>query len=125
MSYKRCRLLFCLCLFLFCTGLKAQHKGGSAYARQTRTIVHYSFTGASSLEQVDSLAAEIYLKLPEVAHFKARFKPENKHAEITLLVVENFPDPEARNTFDAAKLKVIIINHGFEPLDLTEYISDK
>ena len=125
MCDKRCHLFFCLFLFLFCTSFNAQHKGGPAYARQTRTIYHYSFTGANSLEQVDSLASEIYTQIPEVAQFKAKFKPENKHAEITLLVVEKFPYPEAHNTFDAVKLKCIILRHGYAPLALTEHIQDR
>jgi len=111
-------------LSIFCTGVYAQQKTGPKYAHHTTTIYHYSFVGANSLLQVDSLASEIYSQLPEVKQFKAKFKPENKHAEITLVVVEYFPYPEAPNTFSAVKLKTIIIRHGYDPLALTEHIQE-
>jgi hypothetical protein len=116
-------LVFSLCFLLVYTGAFAQAPVRTGGIRTNYTVYHYSFTGANSLQEVDSLSTEIY-RIPEVAQFKASFKPGNRHAEITLLVVEKFLGPESPETFDAVKLKVIILNHGYSPLSLTYYCLD-
>ncbi|HXC03595.1 MAG TPA: hypothetical protein VNZ86_02515 [Bacteroidia bacterium] len=105
--------------------LAAQSKTHPVSAVRTNcTIYHYSFIGASSLAEVDSLSTEMY-QIPEVTQFKASFKSGNKHAEIMLVVVEKFPYRESPGTFDAVRLKTIILNHGYQPLDLTSYCVDR
>jgi len=107
------------------SSVEAQTPVARAGVRQQKTIFHYSFNGATSLQQVDSLKAEILQLLPEVISFKARFKPENKQAELTLVVVEYFPRPESRCTFNAVTLKTLILRHGYDPVELTYYYPEK
>jgi hypothetical protein len=129
---RRIFLLLTLCCMLFSAGAFAQSATLSAQSkiapvksvRTNCTIYHYSFTGASSLAEVDSLSTEIY-QIPEVTQFKASFKSGNKHAEIMLVVVEKFPYRESPATFDAVRLKTIILNHGYQPLDLTSYCVER
>jgi hypothetical protein len=114
-----------LILYYVCTiiSIRASAEINPDSLRVVHTVCYYSFMGATSQQQVDSLSTDVY-QIPEVIQFKARFKPENSQAEITVTVVEYFPDPESQQTFDVARLKVILINHGFSPLVLTSYEQD-
>ncbi|HEV7232411.1 MAG TPA: hypothetical protein VGO45_13835 [Bacteroidia bacterium] len=116
---------FVLCFFslLLITHAFAQSRQISEGGiRISRTTVHFSFTGANSLQQVDSLSAEMYA-IPEVTEFKPAFKPGNKHAEITLVVVEKFPNAESPNTFDATRVKYILSKHGYNLESVSEFDS--
>jgi hypothetical protein len=116
-------LVFCFFSLLLITSAFAQSRQINENGiRISRTTLHFSFSGANSLQQVDSLSTEMYA-MPEVTEFKAAFKPGNKHSEITLVVVEKFPNAESPNTFNAATVKYILSKHGYNLLGLTVFDS--
>ena len=115
---KMNRLLFSFILLVFFfLGVQAQNNKNQM-PKTTRTVYSYSFTGVQNEQQL-SLLQEQMSSLTYVESVKTKFKPENKAAQVILIVAIENNGSEERKDFEMGQLKQIISKNGFEPGDLT------
>jgi hypothetical protein len=82
--------------------------------KKVSTDFYYTFTGANSLAEVDSLSTLFY-NLRGVSECKIRFKPETKLTEVLLVVTVRSAVAESDKevAFDGAGLKKILEDHNY------------
>jgi len=112
-------LTVCAALFLFFNTL--------CFAQQPinnpiKTIYYYSFFAELDATSTDEIEKEVQL-LTNVIAVKIKYKPENKTAQLIVIVQENRRNSEGDILFQPTDLKRIISTHGFIPNELTSEIS--
>jgi copper chaperone CopZ len=92
----------------------AKHTEG----QKTKTVYYYNFEGAKSLQEVNSLKAEV-TALKGVTEFKTGFKPESNFAQIIVVVNEKTRTSEGDKLFQPTDLKKILEKKGYKNMQLT------
>ncbi|PJA08951.1 MAG: hypothetical protein COX70_02655 [Flavobacteriales bacterium CG_4_10_14_0_2_um_filter_32_8] len=102
-------------LFLFFSASFAQQLTNN---NPIKTIYYYSFNAVMDASIIDEMEKEVQL-LTSVIEVKIKYKPENKTAQLIVLVKERRRNSEGDLLFQPTDLKHIISAHGFLPNELT------
>ncbi|MBC7861752.1 MAG: hypothetical protein IAF38_02185 [Bacteroidia bacterium] len=112
--------LLLACFFLF-TGnfyLNAQeNKQGAAQSPTSeKKILYYSFSGANSVAELETLKNEILL-VENVKEIKTECKAEKKLAQFRIVFFEKRKTSEGDKEFDIAAIKKLILKYQYVPGD--------
>ncbi len=106
----------CLLFFVLSDGFaQAGQKGRPLpLGSKTKTAFYYTFTGAASQTEVDSLTQQ-FLNLSGVSECKIRFKPESKLTEVLFIVTirEAVKESDKQLAFDGTGFKKIMETHNY------------
>jgi hypothetical protein len=80
---------------------------------------YYSFKGPTTQASLDSLYNEFKSASPYIQTVKLFLKPENKLSEVKIIVEEQSTKREYDEQFDITCIKRIILQHHFEPRNIT------
>ena len=115
---KTSYLLIFLFLFSGSFFLGAQNKNQIASRTQTteKKILYYSFSGPTSVTELESLKNEILL-LEGVKEIKAECKSEKKSAQFRIIYYEKKRTTEGDKEFDITAVKKLILKYQYTPGD--------
>src|ERR1700741_575217 len=105
-------ILFSCFLFNFSAGAQENAAAAKSELKFTKTGYYYSFSGAHSREEVETLQQEIYALL-NLTEFKGEFKAEKELAQIIVIVYEKTMTSEGEKFFEPADLKKILERHNY------------